>query len=109
MTSGPTKIENHGSSEYVSQLLGLMVQNLTGRGVPIDVAREPVPNKKTSLIVEIAIGLGISATWDLLKFAIGMLASSRQASAGDELIINGKKYKITEIGDNSPGEVDDKD
>ena len=100
-------IQNPDSSEYVSQLLDLMIQDLAGTGVPTEVTRQPLPNKKTSLVVEIAIGLGISATWDLIKFAVDALKPSRRASPGDELTLDGKRYALTEIDKEGPDAPDD--
>ncbi|MFF4729976.1 hypothetical protein ACFY3M_32535 [Streptomyces mirabilis] len=109
MADEVTRIENPDSSEYVSQLLGLMIQNLAGMGVSTDVSDAPIPDKKSSLIIEVTVGLGVSATWDILKFVVGALNPSRRASAGDEITLNGKRYSITEINEEGSGDLEDND
>lgn len=108
MSNELSTVQNPGSSEYVSHLLELMLQNLAGAGVSTKVTREPLPNKKTSLITEIILGLGISATWELIKFTAGILDSSRRASPGDEITLNGKRYTLAKIDEERPGETDNK-
>ncbi|MEU2103502.1 hypothetical protein [Nocardia sp. NPDC019255] len=102
-----TKVQNPDHSEYVSQLLDLMSQNVAAMGISSETAREPISNKKTSLVVEIVVGLGVAATWDLLKFAVGALGPTLPASGSDEVVLGGKRYKITEITGGGPGEADD--
>ncbi|QIY93805.1 hypothetical protein HEP87_06510 [Streptomyces sp. S1D4-11] len=109
MTDEVTRIENPGASEYVSQVLGLVIQNLAGMGVSTEVANVPIPDKKSSLIIEITVGLGVTATWDILKFVVGTLNPSRRASAGDEITLNGKRYSITEINEEGSGDSENDD
>ncbi|MEV6537240.1 hypothetical protein AB0M86_48265 [Streptomyces sp. NPDC051639] len=109
MADEVTRIENPDASEYVSQLLGLVIQNLAGMGVSTKVSNAPIPDKKSSLIVEATVGLGVSATWEILKFAVGTLNPSRRASAGDEITLNGKRYAITEISEEDSDDLGDGD
>jgi hypothetical protein len=108
MSEEMTTIQNSGSSEYVSYLLDLMIQNLTGMGVATEATRKPLANRKSSLVTEVVVGLGVSATWDLIKFSVKALNASRRPAAGDELMLNGKRYEIREIENNRPGRADDK-
>ncbi|MDQ1029717.1 4-amino-4-deoxy-L-arabinose transferase-like glycosyltransferase [Streptomyces umbrinus] len=108
MSDEVTRIDNPNSSEYVSQLLGLTIQNLAGTGVVTEVTDAPAPGRKSSLIVDITIGLGVAAAWDMLKFSASALRPSRRPSTGDEIILNGKRYSISEIDEEgSDAPVDD--
>ncbi|MFJ8967049.1 hypothetical protein ACIRG5_47460 [Lentzea sp. NPDC102401] len=106
MSAESTKVENRGSSEYVSQLLGLMAENVAGMGVAAKVNSRPLSGKKSSVIIDIVVGLGVAATWDVLKFVVGALGVSRRGSSDDEITINGRTYSIKEIDDGDKKDPD---
>lgn len=92
------KITNSSRSENVSLLLQSLSEQAKAQDASIELTRDQVEGTKGSLILEVVIGLGINATWDLIKFAAQKLHQVSW-SDDDKIEVDGVEQSIGDLRD----------
>lgn len=93
------RITNPNDSERVAGILRMVADAISGTSnIQVEEKSKDLPGAKGSLLVEILIGIGISAAWDAIKYVVRR--AGQIAWGEDDVIeVDGEPRRLKDLSD----------